>query len=117
MKTYRIAALAIVGLFAFCKLSYASGKAFVVTTDSLLGSSVSREPIDIEIVGSTSLVPHEHILEPYRVLRFRLERAYINNFLTRTAPGFSLLSVSVDRPTGLAEGLINAASMQGRFHQ
>jgi hypothetical protein len=117
MKTYRIASLAIVGLFAIQEPSYAGGMAFTATTDNLLGSSISREPVDIEIVGSTSLVPREHTLEPDRVLRFRLERAYINEFLTKSAPGFSLLSVGVDRPTGLAEGLISAASLQGSFRR
>ena len=117
MKTFRIAALAIVSLFAVYKLSYASDRAFIATTDNLLGISLSHELVDIEIVGSTSLVPHEHILEPYRVVRLRLERAYITSFFTKTVPGYSLLDIGIDRISGRPVSLINAVSMSGRFHK
>src|SRR5437660_852363 len=40
-----------------------------------------RTVVDIEIVGSTSRNRDFHQLEPWRVLRFRLERAYIGTLL------------------------------------
>jgi len=95
----------------------AEEKGFHPVSVNLLGFSTDRNPVDIEIVGSTSLVPHQHQLEPDRVLRLRLDRAYITSFLTETAPGFSILDISIDQPTTLPQALIAAVSLQGRFHK
>lgn len=86
-----------------------------ITTN--LHESTSRDLVNIEIVGSTSLVANEHKLEPERVLRLRIERAYVSSFLTSPDPGFSLLTIGIDRPSGLPEALIDAVSIEGRFHQ
>jgi hypothetical protein len=95
----------------------AEDKGFHPVSVNLLGFSTDRDTVDIEIVGSTSLVPHQHQLEPDRVLRLRLERAYITSFLTQAAPGFSILDISIDQPTTLPQALIAAVSRQGRFHR
>ena len=107
-------------LLALCwndQIAYAGDKEFSPITTNLLGYSTTRDVVDIEIMGSTSVVPHEHLLQPDRILSLRLERAYITDFHTKAAPGFSLLTISVDQPTGLPEALISAVSLQGRFHQ
>jgi hypothetical protein len=75
----------------------------------LSGRYTDRTPIDIEIVGSTSLLPEVHKLEPERVLRFRLERAYVTSFIAHREPGFEILSMTVDRETGLPGALFDAA--------
>ena len=43
--------------------------------------NTERELVDIEIVGSTSRNPNSPRLEPERVLRFRLEKAYVSALL------------------------------------
>jgi hypothetical protein len=76
-----------------------------------------RSLIDVEIVGSTSLQPDSHRLEPNRVLRFRLERAYLTGLAAQEKPGFEIVSVGVDRETGLAQSLLVAVASKGRFHE
>jgi len=97
--------------------SFAGDQEFSPVSSNLLGNSTVRSAVDIEVVGSTSVVPHEHRLEPERRLRFRLERAYVTNFMTKEAPGYSLLTLSYDQPSGLPNALIAAVMMRGRFHQ
>jgi hypothetical protein len=50
--------------------------------------NTERELVDIEIVGSTSRNPNSHRLEPERVLRFRLEKAYVSALLAEQEPGY-----------------------------
>jgi hypothetical protein len=69
-----------------------------------------RTPIDIEVVGSTSLLPDSHRLLPEHVLRFRLERAFVQTLTAKTRPGFEIVSFAFDMPTGVANALIVAAS-------
>ena len=76
-----------------------------------------RSLIDIEIIGSTSLVPDSHRLEPDRVLRFRLERAYVQTLLTQSSPGYELVSLALDLETGLAESLLSAVASRGQYHE
>jgi hypothetical protein len=76
-----------------------------------------RSLVDIEIVGSTSLVPDTHRLEPDRVLRFRLERAYIHSLLAKAEPGFEIILLGVDWDSGLPSSLIVATSSNGRFRE
>jgi hypothetical protein len=111
-----VAASAVLGVLCGGAALHADVKAFRPITSNL-DYSTSRDLVDIEIVGSTSLVPREHKLEPERVLRLRIERGYITQFLTKSDPGFSLLTIGIDRPSGLPEALIDAVSLQGRFHQ
>jgi hypothetical protein len=75
-----------------------------------------RSLVDIEIVGSTSLLSDSHRLEPGRVLRLRLERAYIQTLLAERGPGFEIVSIAFDMESGLADSLIVAAS-PGRFSE
>lgn len=119
-RSSRISSLAASVLTALCcsgQISYAGNTKFTPITSNLLGYSTERHAVDIEVVGSTSLVPHEHKLEPDRVLRLRFERAFVTNFMTKVAPGFSLLTLDYDHPSGLPQSLISAVSMRGRFHQ
>jgi len=76
-----------------------------------------RSVIDIEIIGSTSLVRQTHKLEPERTLRFRLERAYIQFFRAQKEPGFELATFGFDMETGLADSLLSAVALSGRFHE
>ena len=76
-----------------------------------------RSLVDIEIVGSTSLLADSHRLEPERVLRFRLERAYVHTLIAQEQPGFEIVGFGFDTETGLADSLIVAASMRGRFQE
>jgi hypothetical protein len=92
-------------------------QAFTPVRTKLLGPFTDRDLVDIEIVGSNSLLPNRHKLQPERVLRLRLERAFIGNFLTKDAPGFSILNLRIDRPTGLPTVLIDIVGLRGRFHQ
>lgn len=76
-----------------------------------------RTPIDIEIVGSSSMLPQFHHLEPERTLRFRLERAYVGILLTEDEPGFEIVHFSFDMETGLPELLFFAVANKRRFHE
>jgi hypothetical protein len=73
--------------------------------------------IDIEIVGSSSLQPDAHRLEPDRLLRLRLERAYVQTLLTQSDRGYEIVRLAFDSETSLASALLTAASRQGRFHE
>ena len=74
-----------------------------------------RSLIDIEVVGSNSFLPDVHRLEPERVLRFRLERAYVQFLSPAQKAGFDIVYMIVDWPTGLPDALIIAASNKGRL--
>jgi hypothetical protein len=76
-----------------------------------------RSLVDIEIVGSTSRLPEVHKLEPERMLRFRLERAYIYTLNAKAEPGFEIVSLLVDVKTGLPTALFDAVSLRGKFHE
>jgi len=110
-----VAISAVLGFFCAGAVLRADNAFPPITTN--MGYSTSRDLVDIEIVGSTSLVANEHKLEPERVLRLRIERAYVTLFLTKPDPGFSLLTIGIDRPSGLPEALIDAVSIEGGFHQ
>jgi hypothetical protein len=83
----------------------------------LTTAPTDRTLVDIEIVGSTSLLPEVHRLEPERVLRVRLERAYIYTLSTKEEPGFEIVSLDFDVRTGLPTALFDAVSLRGKFHQ
>jgi hypothetical protein len=76
-----------------------------------------RTPVDIEIVGSTSLLPEWHKAEPDRALRFRLERAYVQTLLADRGPDFTIVGFGFDTETGLPDSLITAVAQKGRFHE
>jgi hypothetical protein len=76
--------------------------------------STDMTPIDIEVVGSTSLVPRSHELIPGLVVRFRLERAYVDLFAERE-PGFEILNIGVDLETASPMSLFEAAILGPRF--
>jgi|EndMetStandDraft_8_1072994.scaffolds.fasta_scaffold213549_2 hypothetical protein len=67
-----------------------------------------RNPIDIEVIGSTSRDPRQHVLQPNRALRFRLERAYVTDLVTRAEPGYEIVTFGVDMPTGLPNSIVKA---------
>jgi hypothetical protein len=76
-----------------------------------------RNLVDIEVVGSTSLEPRLHRLEPERVLRFRLERAYVDKLIAEKGPGYEIVGFSWDTETGLPDSLFDAVANRGRFHE
>lgn len=78
--------------------------------DKLTTWYTDRNPIDIEIVATTGQGPEARPLVPERILRFRLERAYVDN-LFRTS-NFSSVSMSFDLPTGLPSSLFVASPEQ-----
>ncbi len=51
------------------------------------------------------------------MLRLRLERAFIGSFHTQDEPGFSILSIGIERSTSLPISLIIAVAERGRFHR
>jgi hypothetical protein len=77
--------------------------------------SADRTPVDIEVVGSTSLLPNTHRLLPELVLRLRLDRAYVYNFMAGQQPGFEILGISIDLDTGLPAGLFETVVLGPRF--
>jgi hypothetical protein len=79
--------------------------------------NTDRDLVDIEIVGSTSTSPEFHRLEPERVLRFRLERAYVTALLAQEEPGFEIIGFALDVDTGLPESLLQAVSRKGPSHR
>ena len=79
-----------------------------------VGPSTDRSPVDVEVAGSTSLWPQFHRLEPERVLRLRLERAYVSWMFAKKDPGFEILILDIDTETGLPAELIIANAM---FHK
>jgi hypothetical protein len=79
-----------------------------------LGPSTDRSAVDIEVAGSTSMWPEFHRLEPERVLRLRLEHAYVSLMIAESEPGFEILLFDVDIETGLPAQLIIANAM---FHK
>jgi hypothetical protein len=84
---------------------------------SVSTAPTDRTLVDLEIVGSTSLVPEQHRLEPERVLRLRLERAYILTLLTKPQPGFELVNLRFDVKTGLPMSLFDMVALRGKFHE
>jgi hypothetical protein len=69
-----------------------------------------RTLIDIEVVGSTSMLSDSHRLLPEHVLRLRLERAFVRTLTANAQPGYEIVSLAFDMPTGVADSLIVAAS-------
>ncbi|TWB88832.1 hypothetical protein FBZ93_11714 [Bradyrhizobium macuxiense] len=76
--------------------------------------STDMTPIDIEVVGSTSLVPQFHELIPELVVRFRLERAYVGLYAERE-PGFEIFNIGVDLETASPISLFEAVILGPRF--
>jgi hypothetical protein len=97
-----------------------SGLDLNATTDEFqpvrrrLTYSTDMSPVDIEVVGSTSLVPQFHQLIPDLVLRFRLARAYVDLYAERD-PGFEILSIGVDFDTMSPIALFEAAIAGPQF--
>jgi hypothetical protein len=78
--------------------------------DKLTTWYTDRNPIDIEIVATTGQGAEARPLLPERVLRFRLERAYVGTVFRRS--NFSSVSLSFDLPTGLPSSLFMAPPEQ-----
>jgi hypothetical protein len=79
--------------------------------------NTERDLVDIEIVGSTSLIPGRHRLEPERVLRFRLEKAYVGALLAEQEPGYEIVRFEFDVDTGLPRSFLQAVSRKGPSHR
>ena len=113
-----VIALACLGFFA-CGIS---GVNFRAAADEFqpvrkrLTYSTETGPIDIEVVGSTSLVPQFHKLIPELVLRLRLARAYVDLWAERE-PGFEILSLVLDFETALPMAYFDAVTAEPRFRK
>jgi hypothetical protein len=117
-RAYRIAfALMLAGCIG--SSAAAETVSFQPIQRSFFSTSTDQTPVDIEIVGSTTLGhPHRSEPQPDRVLRLRIERAYITDYLAGwREQNASTLSLSIDRPTGLPTSLITVVGDKGRFHQ
>lgn len=64
--------------------------------------------VDVEVIGSTSLVSAFHKLIPELALRLRLARAYVDLYAERD-PGFEILSIGVDFETKSPMSLFQTA--------
>lgn len=98
----------------------ASGPAFGQPFDPLrrnLNWSSDRTIIDLQVVGSTSLLVDSHVLQPERQMKLRLERAYVSSFLRQQDGGFELLNLAVDMPTGLPDAVLLAVATKGPSHR
>jgi hypothetical protein len=71
-----------------------------------------RKPIDIEIVGTEGVGSEAHLVSPPRVLRLRLERAYLINLFRTNQPPSSVALIGFDLPTGLPSALFQASPEQ-----
>jgi hypothetical protein len=69
----------------------------------------SREPIDLELIASTGVGKDARPLEPKRVLRLRLERAYVAFLIQAADSPTSGFGLSLDTQTGRAGNLLTAA--------
>jgi hypothetical protein len=69
-----------------------------------------RNPIDIEIVATVGAGEEARPADPPRVLRLRLERAYVHTVFRR--PNSSSVAISFDLPTGLPSALFRAPTEQ-----
>jgi hypothetical protein len=76
-----------------------------------------RSLVDVEIVGSTSLLPQFHRLEPERSIQLRLERAYLTTLFAKKEPGYEIVMFGVDMESGLPSALPMAKAMGGAFHE
>jgi len=79
-----------------------------------LSVSTDLTPIDIEVVGSTSLVPQFHELIPELVVRFRLERAFVK-LRAQREPGFEIFNLGVDLETASPMALFETVILGPRF--
>lgn len=71
-----------------------------------------RNPVDVEIIASTGQGSEARRVEPERILRLRLERAYIDTVFRAERPAFSSVSLSFDMPTGLPSTLFKVPPEQ-----
>jgi hypothetical protein len=108
--------IAFIAAISFAGCSPVASEPFNPVRDPLTWST-DRRPVDIEVVGSSSMLPELHRLEPDRVLRFRLERAYVQHFTARRSPGFEVVHFGIDIETLLPNSLFLASIRVGRFHE
>jgi hypothetical protein len=71
-----------------------------------------RNPVDIEIIAYHGIGNERRRLEPERVLRLRLERAYLDLLIRNERPISTIAMLSFDLPTGLPSALFRAPPEQ-----
>jgi hypothetical protein len=107
--------LVVIGLLIVSVLFATSGMADAFKPiRERLTVSTDMTPIDIEVVGSTSLLPRVHELIPELIVRFRLESAYVSLWAERE-PGFEILSIGVDLETASPMSLFETVILGPRF--
>lgn len=103
----------LVGLISNIRCGTAMADAFKPIRERLIVST-DMTPIDIEVVGSTSLVPRSHELIPGLVAQFRLARAYVGLYAEQE-PGFEIFNIGVDLETASPMSLFETAILGPRF--
>jgi hypothetical protein len=108
-----LTAISVFFVYVLFAISCGAATAFNPIRERLVVST-DMTPIDIEVVGSTSLVPRLHKLIPELVVRFRLERAYVGLYAERE-PGFEIFNIGVDLETRSPMSLFETAILGARF--
>jgi hypothetical protein len=105
---------AAVCLLANCVCEGATAEPFKPVKERITVST-NMTPVDVEVIGSTSLLRQFHRLIPELAVRFRLERAYIDQLFVERDPGFEILSIGVDLETASPMSLFQAVMAGPRF--
>ncbi|MBR0844637.1 hypothetical protein JQ607_30940 [Bradyrhizobium liaoningense] len=98
---------------AASSLSWPSRSASAQTFDpvsKLTTWYTDRNPIDIEITAAVGVGDEARPIDPPRVLRLRLERAYVHSLIGK--PPISIVGLSFDLLTGLPSALFTAPPEQ-----
>ena len=110
--TLRMTIVAVLAV-ATSSLSWSSRSASAQSFDPVGKLSTwytDRNSIDIEITAANGAGNEARPLDPPRVLRLRLERAYVHTLISK--PSISIVGLSFDLPTGLPSALFTAPPEQ-----
>jgi hypothetical protein len=104
-----VTVLAVAALPLSCSSRSASAQSFGPVS-RLATWYTDRNPIDIEITAAIGVGNEARPIDPPRVLRLRLERAYVHTLISK--PPISIVGLSFDLPTGLPSALFTATPEQ-----
>jgi len=110
--TIRSSALIVMLMFGVTQLSSIALTQPFEPISELKTWYTDRNPIDVEIIASTGQGNEARRVEPERILRLRLERAYVDSISRIERPSFSSVSLSFDMPTNLPSVLFTAPPEQ-----
>ena len=118
MRTLGIVALGfsrLIGVVAFALMPTANASNFNPVR-SLTTWYTDRTPIDIEVVSSPDASTGVDKFDSKKLLRFRLERAFVHDLLTLHS-NLTIVRFGLDMDTGLPDSLLTAASDKGRYQE